>query len=358
MADSLRYARQMALPEIGTQGQERLSSARAVVIGAGGLGSPALHHLVATGVGTVGVVEFDTLDITNLHRQTLYSSDDVGRDKLGAAVDRLRAINPDVRIVSHAQAFDADSSDQILSQYDIAIDGSDTFSTRYAASDASVRVGIPLVYASVGQFSGQASVFGWNGGPCYRCLFPEPPPEGLIPTCEGGGVLGVVPSIMGTIQAAEALKVILGIGDPLSGRLMLFDALSMTAREVLFDRDHECAACGVGRKKKQNAITEAITEISSADARAALSSDTPPHLLDVREAAERNVDHIGGRHIPLGMLAARAFELDDLRDRPIVVYCASGGRSATAARLLSERGFDALSLRGGIQSWRASQPAS
>ncbi|MEL7362311.1 MAG: HesA/MoeB/ThiF family protein, partial [Bacteroidota bacterium] len=217
-ATSLRYARQVRLPEVGVDGQERLQEGSALVVGAGGLGAPALHHLVASGVGRVGVIEFDTVDLTNLHRQTLYSTDDVGRPKLEAARDRLHAINPDVVVEAHEGRLSAANADLLIGSYDLVLDGSDTFSTRYAVNDASVRTSTPNVFASVSQFSGQASIFGTENGPCYRCLFPEPPPPDLIPNCEDGGVLGVVPSLLGTIQAAEAIKWMLGVGSSLVGR--------------------------------------------------------------------------------------------------------------------------------------------
>ena len=359
--DRNRYARQLSLAEVGEEGQARLAAASVLVIGAGGLGSPALHHLVAAGVGTVGIAEFDDVDISNLHRQTLFSTDDIGVPKLDAAVRRLVSVNPEVQVVQHPGRFSSSTSGELLATYDVLVDGSDAFSTRYAANDAAIQTGIPLVYASVNQFSGQASVFGWDGGPCYRCLFPEPPPPGLVPSCAEGGVLGVVPALLGTIQATETLKLILGIGETLSGRLLMFDALEMEFRELRIDRDPECVTCGDQRLEKPGsapAQPDEAPEITSSELRDGLESATPPALLDVREARERLDDHIGGRHIPLGMLDVRAFELDDLRDQSVVVYCASGGRSAQATRLLRARGLDARSLRGGLQTWRATEPVS
>ena len=353
-ADTQRYARQLTLSEVGPEGQRKLAKAAVVVIGAGGLGSPVLQHLVASGVGTVGVVEFDTVDISNIHRQTLYSTGDVGHAKAEASVDRLRDVNPSVQIVSHAIKLTADTADGVLADYDLVVDGSDTFATRYVVNDAAVRVGIPVVYASVNQFSGQASLLGAPNGPCYRCLFPEPPPPGLIPSCEDGGVLGVVPSLLGTIQAAEALKWILQIGEPLVGRLLLVDALSMEFREIQFDRDPACPACG--DQRRQVAVQE-TPEITAADLRQRLVDPEPPALLDVREASERRPGDLDGRLIPLGTLDVRTFELDDVRDAPLVVFCASGGRSARAVQLLRDRGFDAVSLRGGMTAWHASAPS-
>ncbi len=348
--DRRRYARQLRLPDVGDEGQERLQSSSALVIGAGGLGSPALHHLVASGVGTVGIVEFDRVDISNLHRQTLYASEDVGREKIEAAASRLHAINPDVEIRSHSLKLTGSNADDLLRGYDVVLDGSDTFATRYAVNDASVRTGTPNVFASVNRFSGQASVFGTETGPCYRCLFPEPPPPGLIPNCEEGGVLGVVPSLLGTIQAAEALKLLLGIGSSLAGRLLLIDVLSMEVREIQVERDPACPVCGTGTAPLS---IEDAPEITVQALRQRLGSPNPPALLDVREGAERAQGHIGGRLLPLGQLEARAFELDDLHHQDVVVYCKSGARSGVAARWLRERGYRAVSLRGGIDAWDA-----
>lgn len=352
MTDSerTRYARQVRLPEVGVTGQKRLSEASALVVGAGGLGSPALHHLVASGVGRIGLVEFDTVDVSNLHRQTLYATDDVGRLKLDAASDRLSHINPHVQIDRHAGRLTADNAERLVGAYDLVLDGSDTFATRYVVNDASVVTGTPSMYASVSQFSGQASVLGVEGGPCYRCLFPDPPPPGLIPNCEDGGVLGVVPSIMGTIQAMEALKWILGIGTALVGRLLLFDGLAMEFREIAFARDPACPACGDGAR--QRAAVEEPVEITAAEARDRLGS---PGIvwLDVREPAERQAFHIGGRSIPLDQLEDRAAEFGDVADREVIVYCASGGRSGRAVQFLRARGLRAVSLRGGLDAWRA-----
>ena len=350
-SDTRRYARQLTLQEIGTEGQLKLAGASVVVVGAGGLGSPVLHHLVASGVGTVGIVEFDAVDVSNLHRQSLYSTSDVGRDKLIASAERLRAVNPEVQVVPHAVKLTAANADGVLSRYNLVIDGSDTFTTRYVVNDAAVRAGIPNVYASVNQFSGQASVLGAPNGPCYRCLFPDPPPAGLIPSCEDGGVLGVVPSLLGTVQATEALKWILQIGEPLVGRLLLVDALAMEFREIRFDRDPACPTCGDG---KQPVAVAETPEITVSELRQRLSGPAPPALVDVREANERQPGDLGGQQIPLGMLDIRLFELDDVRAKPVVVYCAAGGRSARAVQMLRDRGFDARSLRGGMTAWRAS----
>ena len=349
-SQKLRYSRQLRLPEVGVEGQRRLAEASVLVVGAGGLGTPALHHLAASGVGRLGIVEFDTVDLSNIHRQTLYSSDDVGQPKLEAAVRRLRKINPEVEVIAHAERLDASNADRLVGAYDLVLDGSDTFATRYAVNDASASTGVPVVYASVDQFSGQASVLGAPGGPCYRCLFPEPPPAGLIPNCEDGGVLGVVPSILGTIQATEALKMLLGVGRPLVGRLLLFDALAMETREIGFAKDPDCPACGASRSAfVPETSDDAAVEVTASEVRS--FSDDSFEWLDVREPDERRDGDPEGFHIPLGQLADRAGDLDGAQGRPLVVYCASGVRSAQAARQLRSRGFDARSLRGGVASW-------
>ena len=347
-AQQLRYSRQLRLPDVGREGQRRLSEASVLVVGAGGLGSPALHHLAASGVGRLGIAEFDTVDLSNIHRQTLYSTDDVGVPKIEASVRRLGRVNPDVEVTAHAERLDRSNAQRMIGGYDLVLDGSDTFATRYAVNDASVATGVPVVYASVDQFSGQASVFGVENGPCYRCLFPQPPPAGLIPNCEDGGVLGVVPSVMGTVQATEALKLILGIGTPLVGRLLLFDALAMEMREIGFAKDPDCPACGEHRQPAAGAEPE-VREVTAAELRAKPASSYA--LLDVREPDERRDGDPEGRCIPLGQLQDRVAELDDVRDRPLVVFCASGRRSAQAARWLAARGFDAWSLRGGMAVW-------
>lgn len=349
--DAVRYARQIRLPEVGIEGQTRLANASVLVIGAGGLGAPALHHLAASGVGRIGVVEFDDVDLTNLHRQTLYATPDVGRPKIEAARERLLLINPSVTVEAHAARLTASNADFLIEGYDLVLDGSDTFPTRYAVNDASVRTGTPNIFASVSRFSGQASVFGTETGPCYRCLFPDPPPPDLIPNCEEGGVLGVVPSLLGMIQAAEAIKWILGVGTPLVGRLLLVDALTMEFREITVEKDPGCPACGSG--VRVTPVTDAVSEITVGDLRKRLRAGLAPVLVDVREASEHHADNLGGRLIPLGQLDIRAFELEDARDRDIVVYCASGGRSARGAQALRERGFRAVSLRGGMEAWNA-----
>ena len=297
--DARRYARQITLPDVGTEGQQRLAGASVFVVGAGGLGAPALHHLVASGVGTVAFADFDRVDVSNLHRQTLYASDDVGRLKAEAAADRLRAVNPEVDVRPHAVKLTAANAAVLIGPHDVVLDGSDSFATRYVVNDASVATGTPTVFASVSQFSGQASVFGAENGPCYRCLFPSPPPPGLVPNCEDGGVLGVAPSLLGTIQAAEALKWVLGIGTPLVGRLLLVDLLDLSFREITVDRDPECATCGRGASEP--ATDTAPGDVTADELRRRLAGASPPLLLDVRQPEER----AGGPHRRAGDPAGR-----------------------------------------------------
>ncbi|MGB3543115.1 molybdopterin-synthase adenylyltransferase MoeB [Rubrivirga sp.] len=348
MDGSTRYSRQIRLAEVGEAGQDRLRSASVIVIGAGGLGSPALHHLAGSGVGTLGVVDFDKVDLSNLHRQTLYSSSDVGTHKTDSARRRLNDINSDVVIREHRLKLDASNARELLDQYDLVLDGSDTFSTRYVVNEASVRTRTPNVFASVNQFSGQASVFGTENGPCYRCLFPEPPPQGLIPNCDEGGVLGVVPAMLGTVQATEALKLILGVGTSLVGRLFMYDALDLSSREISIDRDPHCRTCGDGEPIADDA---SIAEISAAELRGLVGSRASVELVDVRTHDERAKRSIGGTHIPISQLDARIDELAPHRGREIVVYCASGVRSERAAKILQSHGHRVRSLRGGLKSW-------
>ena len=346
-----RYARQLRLPEVGEDGQQRLRESSALVIGTGGLGSPALQHLVGSGVGRVGVAEFDTVDVSNLHRQTLFATPSVGRPKLAEALDRLSNVNPEVELVPHDGRLDASNAEAWVGSYDVVVDGSDTFATRYLVNDASVATGTPNVYASVTQFSGQASVFGAASGPCYRCLFPEPPPAGLIPNCEDGGVLGVVPSLLGVVQASEALKVLLGVGSPLVGRLLMVDVLAMEFREIGVPRDPQCPACGPDRQRAP--VATSVPEITVHELRSRLASADAPGLLDVREPSEHDAYDVGGRLVPLGVLED---EVESIRaeGRDWVVYCKSGGRSGRAVALLRERGIEAVSLRGGLDAWAAS----
>lgn len=353
-----RYARQTILPGVGAEGQARLAEASVLVVGAGGLGSPALTYLAAAGVGRIEVVEFDRVDESNLHRQILYTTGDVGRPKAEAAAERLRALNPHVDVVTHAERFGAHNALRLLKNADLVLDGTDTFATRYLVNDAAVLSGTPNVYASVSQFDGQASVFGAPGGPCYRCLFPEPPPPGLIPNCAEGGVLGVLPGLLGTIQATEALKVLLGIGEPLVGRLLLVDALSMTTRTLRVDRDPTCPVCGDApsvtslSQHPTPMSAPTVPEITVRDLKDRMDRGDAPFVLDVREPDEYEGANIDGALIPLGQLPERLGEIEGHKDQDVVVHCRSGGRSAKAVEYLRGQGFSkAVNLKGGIHAW-------
>lgn len=352
LAETTRYDRQMRLPEVGPAGQERLVAASVLIVGAGGLGSPVSLYLAAAGVGRIGLVDFDHVDESNLHRQILYTTADVGRRKTDAAAERLRALNPHVTVETHDLKLDAQNARALINGYDLVADGADTFATRYAVNDACVATGTPNVFASVSAFEGQASVFGAAGGPCYRCLFPEPPPDGAVPSCAEGGVLGVLPGLMGSIQATEVLKWILGIGESLVGRLLTVDARSMQIRTLGVVRDEGCSVCNNGSVATRPAVMT-LPEIGPVDA-ARLLADEPDgtRLLDVRSDEEFAVDHLGGTLLPLNQLPWRLDELETYRDRRLLVHCRSGARSAQAVAYLRERGFNAVNVRGGIEAWR------
>jgi len=351
-AEAARYDRQMRLPEVGPAGQERLAAASVLVIGAGGLGSPVALYLAAAGVGHIGIVDFDRVDASNLHRQILYATDDVGGRKTEAAAARLRALNPHVTVETHDLKLDARNARRLIARYDLVADGADTFATRYAVNDACVATGRPNVFASVSAFQGQASVFGAPGGPCYRCLFPEPPPEGTVPSCAEGGVLGVLPGLMGTIQATEVLKWVLGVGGSLAGRLLTVDALTMEMRSLRVSRDEDCSYCNNGPVRSYP-VPMTIPEIGPSDA-ARLLADEPgaTSLLDVRSEDEHAADHLGGTLLPLNQLPWRLDEIELLRERRVLVHCRTGSRSAQAVAYLRERGFNAVNVRGGIEAWR------
>ena len=374
----LRYSRHITLPEVGIEGQRRLKAARVLCIGAGGLGSPAALYLAAAGVGTIGLVDFDVVDLSNLQRQIIHGTPDVGRSKLDSACDRLAAINPHVVIERHEVAVKADNARALVRAYDIVIDGTDNFPTRYLVNDACVLERRPNVYGSIFRFEGQASVFAVADGPCYRCLHPEPPPAGLIPSCAEGGVLGVLPGIIGTIQATEAVKLVLGIGEPLVGRFLIYDALKMRFRELRLPRDRDCPVCG-----DAPAITElreyeeycspagvrdaggsnvrqhddvpgaegAMRPITVTELKARMDAGDAPLVVDVREPREFEICRIPGAIlIPLGQLPSRAHELDPRRE--VVLQCRSGVRSARATMLLRDLGFTlARNLTGGILAW-------
>ena len=365
-----RYSRHLILPEVGMDGQRRLKAGRVLCVGAGGLGSPAALYLAAAGVGTIGVIDFDAVDMSNLQRQILHGTPDVGRSKLQSARDRLGALNPNVRIESYETALTSKNALEIFRDFDIILDGTDNFATRYLVNDACVILGKPNAYGSIFRFEGQASVFATKGGPCYRCLYPEPPPPGLVPSCAEGGVLGVLPGVIGTIQATESIKLLLGAPGTLVGRLLLYDAWGMRFRELKLRRDPECPVCGdnptvrelidydqfcgVAPASTPAPAPPADFETTVLDLKRALDSGRAPFILDVREPQEYQICRIpGSLLIPLGQVAARVDEIAAAAEgRPIVVHCKMGARSAKAVQLLRERGIErAQNLKGGILAW-------
>ena len=360
--ETRRYSRHLLLPPVGPEGQRKLKAARVLLVGGGGLGSPAALYLAAAGIGTIGLVEFDAVSESNLQRQVLYGTADVGRPKLDAARERIADLNPLVQLEAHAARLSAQNALDIVRAYDVVLDGTDNFPTRYLVNDACVLTRRPYVYGSVFRFEGQASVFGAPDGPCYRCLFPEPPPPGAVPDCEEGGVLGVLPGLIGVIQATEVLKLVLGAGEALIGRLLLVDALRMQFRTLRLERDPECPACGT--RTLQTLIDyeafcgirggeDAVPEIAPHELAARFAAGDRPLLLDVREPREWELARIeGARLVPLGTLAGAIPSLD--REAEIVVMCKSGVRSANAARQLRDAGFRrVLNLAGGIKRWSA-----
>ena len=365
-AELRRYSRHFLLPEVGMEGQARLKDSSVLVVGAGGLGSPAALYLAAAGVGRIGLVDFDDVDESNLHRQILYGESDIGRPKLEAAKERLQETNPHIQIDLHPVRLDASNAAQIISTYDVVADGTDNFATRYLVNDACVMAGVPNAYASISRFDGQASVFSAPKGPCYRCLFAEPPPAELVPSCAEAGVLGVLPGLLGTIQATEVLKLLLGLGESLIGRLLLVDTLSMQFRTLTVTRNLQCAVCGehptitslessivyCGPPSTGSSMN-ALLEITVQDYLALRDSDNPPFLLDVRQPEEHAVSSLGGTLIPLGELPLRVEELEDHKnDELLVVHCQMGGRSAQAVKYLRMNGFDnVINLKGGMKAW-------
>lgn len=361
-----RYSRHLIMPEVGMDGQLKLKAASVLCIGAGGLGSPVAMYLAAAGVGRIGIVDFDVVDHSNLQRQVIHGTPDVGRPKLDSARDRLYAINPEVVVETHNVALSSENALPLLAGYDIIVDGTDNFPTRYLVNDACVLLGKPNVYGSIFRFEGQASVFATKDGPCYRCLYPEPPPPGLVPSCAEGGVLGVLPGVIGTIQATEAVKLIIGVGEPLVNRFMIYDALKMRFRELKLRRDPECPVCGDNPTVTELIDYEQFCGITPAASRAEpttasdttveelktlLDQDDGVFILDVREPQEFQICRIPtSTLIPLGDLPQRLVELEG-RDE-MVVHCKSGARSAKAVKLLHEAGFSkAKNLRGGILAW-------
>jgi len=372
-----RYSRHLTLPEFGQEGQEKLKNSSVLLVGAGGLGSPAATYLAAAGVGRIGLVDFDEVEASNLQRQILYGTSDVGRPKLDAASERLEDLNPHVEVERHEVRLTSDNALGIIDDYDVVADGTDNFPTRYLVNDACVMTGTPNVYASIFRFEGQVSVFGTEDGPCYRCLYEEPPPPGLVPSCAEGGVLGILPGFIGTLQATEVIKLLADVGEPLVGRLLMTDALNMDFRTVNVPTNPDCPVCG-----EDPTVTELIdyeafcglpqddtssngtaeTDVSDSDDAYAETSvhdlkrrrdaDEEPFVLDVREPYEADIASIDADQlISVDELEDRLDELEADPDEEIVVHCRSGGRSAKATEFLREKGYDASNLAGGVLAW-------
>jgi adenylyltransferase/sulfurtransferase len=362
-----RYSRHLILPEVGEAGQLKLKAARVLCVGAGGLGAPLTMYLAAAGVGTLGIVDFDVVEASNLHRQVIHGTGDVGRAKLDSAEDSLKAINPNVKIVKFPTRLSSENALGIFKDFDIVADGTDNFPTRYLVNDACVLSGIPNVYASIFRFEGQASVFSAEAGPCYRCLYPEPPPPGLVPSCAEGGVLGILPGLLGIIQATEVIKLILGQGEPLVGRLLLVDTLGMRFRELKLRKNPDCPACGThptiaklidydqfcglpSKSAGPAAVVNGIAQMQPTELKRRLDAGHDLYVLDVREPYEFAIAQIGGHLLPLNDLPQRVGELD--ANREIVVHCKAGGRSQRAAEFLAQNGFKHIhNLAGGITAW-------
>ena len=365
-----RYSRHLIMPEVGMDGQRRIKQGSVLCIGAGGLGSPAAMYLAAAGVGRIGIVDFDVVDYSNLQRQLLHTTNDVGRTKLDSARDKINALNPHVQVETYEEALSSDNAMRLFKGYDVILDGTDNFPTRYLVNDACVLSGIPNAYGSIFRFEGQASVFGAKDGPCYRCLYPEPPPPGLVPSCAEGGVLGVLPGIIGVIQATEAIKVILGIGEPLIGRFLIYDALRMKFRELKLRKDPDCPVCGTHPTVtklidyeqfcgiRPEVDTEQFTgvtvnerEITPVELKRRLDAGDKLFILDVREPNEYQINKIAGSTlIPLGELPRRYQELP--KDVEIIAQCKTGARSGRAQDFLLSVGFPKVkNLKGGILRW-------
>jgi adenylyltransferase/sulfurtransferase len=362
----LRYSRHLIMPEVALEGQQKLKAARVLCVGTGGLGSPLALYLAAAGVGTLGIVDFDVVDYTNLQRQVIHHTKDVGRPKLDSASEKIAALNPFVDIKRFDTMLTSANALEIFKDFDIIADGTDNFATRYLVNDACILSGKPNVYASIFRFEGQASVFGVEDGPCYRCLYPEPPPPGLVPSCAEGGVLGVLPGLLGIIQATEVIKLILGSGDPLVGRLLLVDALGMKFSELKIRKDPDCPVCGAnptvkelidyeqfcGVRGGEQPVAAGASEITPVELKKRLDSGEDIFILDVREPHEYEICNLQGHLIPLGELPKRVQELDP--NREIVAHCKGGVRSAKAVAFLQEAGFkNVVNLSGGISRWAA-----
>ncbi len=361
----LRYSRHLIMPEVGMEGQLKLKQAKVLCVGTGGLGAPLGLYLAAAGVGRLGLIDFDVVDFTNLQRQVIFGTSDVGKPKIEAAAARLRNMNPTIQIDTYETQLTSENALDILRPYDIIVDGTDNFPTRYLVNDACVLLGKPNVYGSIFRFEGQATIFGYPGGPCYRCLYSEPPPPGLVPSCAEGGVLGVLPGIVGSIQAMETIKLILGKGETLVGRLLQFDALAMRFREFKLRKDPACPICSEHRTihklidyaefcgirgEEAPAPAASVPEITPRELKARLDRGDELYILDVREPHEYQICNIGGHLIPLGEIPKRVNELDSSRE--IVAHCRSGKRSAEAAEFLRKAGFRKIwNLKGGILAW-------
>jgi adenylyltransferase/sulfurtransferase len=365
--DLSRYSRHLILPEVGMEGQQKLKAAHVLCVGTGGLGSPLAFYLTAAGVGTLGLVDFDVVDASNLQRQIIHSTKDIGRKKLDSAEEKLKALNPAINIVKHETMLTSANAMEILKGYDIVADGTDNFPTRYLVNDACVLLGKPNVYGSIFRFEGQASVFATETGPCYRCLYPEPPPPGLVPSCAEGGVLGILPGLVGVIQATEVIKLILGKGDSPIGRLLLVDALTMRFRELKLRKNPECPVCGenptvtelidyqhfcgiVPEAPEEKSVKNGIPQLSVKELKRRMDAGEDVYILDVREPYEYRIAQIGGMLIPQTDVPNRLAEID--REREIIVQCRSGVRSQRIAEFLKQQGYPrVVNLAGGILAW-------
>jgi adenylyltransferase/sulfurtransferase len=365
--DLARYSRHLILPEVGMEGQRKLKAAKVLCVGTGGLGSPLAFYLAAAGIGTLGLVDFDVVDASNLQRQIIHSTRDIGRKKLDSAEEKLTALNPALNVVKHETMLSSANALEILKDYDVVADGTDNFPTRYLVNDACVLLGKPNVYGSIFRFEGQASVFATEQGPCYRCLYPEPPPPGLVPSCAEGGVLGILPGLVGVIQATEVIKLILGNGEPLIGRLLLVDALNMRFRELKLRKNPDCPMCGthpsinqlidyqqfcgiVPEAAQEKDVKNGIPQMTVKELKRRLDAGQDLQLIDVREPYEYQIAQIGGKLIPQNDVPQRLGEID--REREVVVHCRSGARSQRIAEFLKQNGYTKVAnLAGGILAW-------
>jgi adenylyltransferase/sulfurtransferase len=366
--DLARYSRHIILPEVGIEGQRRLKAARVLCVGTGGLGSPLALYLAAAGIGTLGLVDFDVVDASNLQRQIIHATPDIGRKKLDSAAEKLTALNPELKVIKHETRLTSANALDILKDYDVVADGTDNFPTRYLVNDACVLLGIPNAYGSIFRFEGQASVFAATDAPCYRCLYPEPPPPGLVPSCAEGGVLGILPGLVGVIQATEVIKLILGKGETLAGRLLLVDALNMRFRQLKLRKNPDCPICGTHRTitklidyeqfcgiappapSNVQEIKNGVPQITVQQLKKRIDAGEDVYILDVREPFEYKIANLGGQLIPLGEVAQRLSEID--RSREVVVQCKGGVRSQKAAEVLKQNGFEhVINLAGGIVAW-------